>query len=187
MSITDQPSQRSPISPKRTLANRLDTMNASPYTYETYSTIPLPPAAAPAVTRPVSTQHATRRRLGVPILVTLVLLVGVIAFGSLYGPRIFVGTQGQPAPTLLVVTGPFMQPPLNPSQINSIRHLVTYMQYKQLASLYVSRMTLDEELGQLIMVEYAEDYYSPQLDMMINQLHAGGVIMYEFQVRDPSP
>ncbi len=129
MSITDQPSQRSPISPARTLANRLDTMNASPYTYETYSTIPLPPAAAPAVTRPVSTQHATRRRLGVPILVTLVLLVGVIAFGSLYGPRIFVGTQGQPAPTLLVVTGPFMQPPLNPSQINSIRHLVTYMQY----------------------------------------------------------
>ncbi len=183
MSITDQPSQRSPISPERTLANRPDTMNGSPYTYETYSTIPLLPAAAPAVTRPVSTQHATRRRLGVPILVTLVLLVGVIAFGSLYGPRMFVGTQGQPAPTSLVVTGPFMQPPLNPSQINSIRHLVTYMQYKQLASLYVSRMTLDEELGQLIMVEYAEDYYSPQLDMMINQLHAGGVIMYEFQMK----
>src|SRR5260221_6817952 len=93
MSITDQPSQRSPISPNRTIANRLDKMNGSPYTYETYATIQ-PPAAAPAVTRPVSTQHATRRRLGVPILVILVLLLGVIAFGSLYGPRMFFRNAG---------------------------------------------------------------------------------------------
>jgi len=57
------------------------------------------------------------------------------------------------------------------------------MKYKQLASLYVSHMTLDEELGQLIMVEYADTYYSPDLDMMVNKLHAGGVIMYEFQMK----
>src|SRR5947209_17205256 len=43
-------------------------------------------------------------------------------------------------------------------------------------------MTLDEELGQLIMVEYADTKYSSDLDTMINKLHAGGVIMYEFQM-----
>jgi beta-N-acetylhexosaminidase len=44
-------------------------------------------------------------------------------------------------------------------------------------------MTLDEELGQLIMVEYADTYYSPDLDTMITKLHAGGVILYEFQMQ----
>ncbi len=55
--------------------------------------------------------------------------------------------------------------------------------YKQLASLYVARMTLDEELGQLIMVEYSGTGYSQDLNTMINTLHAGGVILYAFQMR----
>src|SRR5207253_9012472 len=72
--------------------------------------------------------------------------------------------------------------PLNADQINAIKHLPGYMKYKQLASMYISRMTLDEELGQLVMVEYADTNYSSDLDTMINKLHAGGVIMYEFQM-----
>jgi beta-N-acetylhexosaminidase len=44
-------------------------------------------------------------------------------------------------------------------------------------------MTLDEELGQLIMVEYADTYYSPDLDTIISRLHAGGIITYEFQMQ----
>src|SRR6266700_1769162 len=51
MSITDQPSQRSPISPNRTIANRLDKMNGSPYTYETYATIQ-PPLEQPGMIMP---------------------------------------------------------------------------------------------------------------------------------------
>ncbi len=190
MSIADQPSQRSFLSSERTSANRYDgvkrsewaapsyriSVQAPPQSYEQYSINPLP-VTPPQFKRP------KRRLLGVSILVTLVLLTLVVGAGSLFGPRMFTGAPAQPTPTLLAVTGPFVQPPLNPTQINSIRHLVTYMQYKQLASLYVSRMTLDEELGQLIMVEYAEDYYSLQLDMMVNRLHAGGVIMYEFQMK----
>jgi beta-N-acetylhexosaminidase len=43
-------------------------------------------------------------------------------------------------------------------------------------------MSLDEELGQLIMVEYGDTTYSDDLNTMINTLHAGGVIMYEFQM-----
>src|SRR6266571_8955920 len=80
-------------------------------------------------------------------------------------------------------TGAFVQQPLNAMQIDSLRHLVGYMKYKQLASMYVARMPLDVELGQLIMVEYSDTSYSPNLDMMVNKLHAGGVIMYEFQMK----
>ena len=120
--------------------------------------------------------RAPRPRLR--MLIALVLLVGIIVSGSMWGSRLIAGDIWGQAPQ-----GPFVQPPLTPAQVNAMHHLVNYMQYKQLASLYVSRMSLDEELGQLIMVEYAEDFYSPQLDMMINQLHAGGVIMYEFQMK----
>ncbi len=134
--------------------------------------------------------HAPSCRLRVPIVVTLVLLAVVIAVEGCFSTRLPAGTNERPIPgrdqsaTTQVgsVNGSLVQPPLNPTQINAIRHMVTYRQDKQLASLYVSGMTLDEELGQLIMVEYAEDHYAPQLDTMITQLHAGGVIMYEFQM-----
>jgi len=72
--------------------------------------------------------------------------------------------------------------PLNGAQINAIMHLTGYMKYKQLAGLYVSHLTLDEKWA-AYHVEYADTYYSPDLDTMISKLHAGGVIMYEFQMQ----
>ena len=78
--------------------------------------------------------------------------------------------------------GAFAQLPLTPAQVNALGHLVTHMTYKQLAERYVSNMTLDEEIGQLIMVQYAEGSYSSDLATMINQLHAGGVIVYQWQI-----
>ncbi|GAC1359378.1 MAG: beta-N-acetylhexosaminidase [Ktedonobacteraceae bacterium] len=47
----------------------------------------------------------------------------------------------------------------------------------------VSRMTLDEELGQLFMVGYEGTSYSPDLERMIVKLHAGGVILYQGQIK----
>jgi beta-N-acetylhexosaminidase len=73
--------------------------------------------------------------------------------------------------------------PLDTTQINALGHLIEHMQYKQLAKMYVSRMTLDEKLGQLFMVQSYDQYYSPALEMMVDQLHAGGVIMYAFQMQ----
>ena len=54
--------------------------------------------------------------------------------------------------------------------------------YKALASRYVSHMSLDDEIGQLMMVEYSSTTYSSDLDYMINTLHVGGVIMYALQM-----
>ncbi len=125
-------------------------------------------------------------RPAIPIVVTLVLLAMLVILGVFFEQHL-VATPGiandQGPPTQSNGhPGQFVQPPLSPSQLDSLRHLVSYMQYKQLASMYVARMSLDVELGQLIMVEYGDTTYSSDLDTMVNQLHAGGVIMYEFQM-----
>lgn len=114
--------------------------------------------------------------LAATVLLTALIVVGGLTWQHLDGTAIssFGG---------IAAGGPFVQLPLNSTRIDSLHHLVSRMQYKQLASLYVSRMSLDEELGQLIMVEYDDTYYSPDLDTMVNKLHAGGVIMYEFQMQ----
>ncbi|HET9920106.1 MAG TPA: glycoside hydrolase family 3 N-terminal domain-containing protein [Ktedonobacteraceae bacterium] len=172
--------------PARPRPSRQDTH----YKDQTSSDIPtrplVPPSLPPVSVQVVQAQMPRRRkrRTAIPILVTLAVLCLLVAFGAIYAPRYFGGTETQVAPTSGATghTGPFVQPPLNPAQVNALQHLVSHMQYKQLASLYVERMSLDEEIGQLIMVEYGDTSYSSDLDYMLNTLHAGGVIMYEFQM-----
>jgi beta-N-acetylhexosaminidase len=136
---------------------------------------------------PSTQQPAPRRVMSLRAMVTLVLVVLLIVVGSLVGQRLLSSSSNQ-APTSLFSSvpithaGPFVQPPLNAQQVDALRHLATRLKYKQLAAMYVAHMSLDEELGQLIMVEYDDQNYSPDLDMMITRLHAGGVIMYEFQM-----
>jgi beta-N-acetylhexosaminidase len=136
---------------------------------------------------PSTQQPAPRRAMSLRVLVTLVLVVLLIVVGSLVGQRLLSSSSSQ-APTSLFPSvsithaGPFVQPPLNAQQVDALRHLATRLNYKQLAAMYVAHMSLDEELGQLIMVEYDDQSYSSDLDTMITRLHAGGVIMYEFQM-----
>src|SRR5579885_1855886 len=95
------------------------------------------------------------------------------------------GTFGLSRPSTLVAlppVGPFVQAPLNAEQVQALSHLMSHMTVKQLAALYVSRMTLDEEIGQLMMAEYYTPTYGPDLDYMIHTLHVGGVVMYAFQM-----
>ncbi len=68
---------------------------------------------------------------------------------------------------------------LTPQQLQSIQQSNDAMRYQQLARLYVSQMTLDEKIGQLMVVTYNTNDYSQDLDYMINQQHVGGVIMYQ--------
>src|SRR6266581_4919999 len=145
------------------------------------ATLPLPPLISPA-----QIQRPKHRRLAIPVSIALALLAILITLGGVFGRDLLTSTTstpGQLSPAQPMYTGAFVQQPLNAMQIDSLRHLVGYMKYKQLASMYVARMPLDVELGQLIMVEYSDTSYSPNLDMMVNKLHAGGVIMYEFQMK----
>jgi len=122
-----------------------------------------------------------RHRLGIHLLILLPLLALMIALGGDLQRSFFTRTHALSIHK--VPTGPLVQTPLNAGQINAIMHLTAYMKYKQLANLYVSHMTLDEELGQLFMVQSYDQFYSPSLEYMITNLHAGGVVMYAFQMQ----
>ena len=131
-----------------------------------------------------SLPYRPKRRLALPIMIILVLLAVLIGLGSYVQQQWASVAAGQrPIAQASTPTGPFVQLPFSASQLNSLLHLTSYMKYKQLAAMYVARMSLDVELGQLIMVEYSDTTYSSDLDTMVNQLHAGGVIMYEFQMQ----
>ncbi len=152
---------------------------------------PSPPLPAQPLSQQTSVilsapaRRTKRHRMRTIFILFLLLLIILVALGAILGPNLFANTHRtkSDSSTTLGAAGPFVKAPLNAGQINAIMHLAGYMKYKQLASLYVSHMTLDEELGQLIMVEYADTYYSPDLNTMINKFHAGGVIMYEFQMQ----
>src|SRR3989440_9498544 len=149
--------------------------NQQPYVYR--AAPPLPPP------------QMRRSKGGGPtiaIVATLVLLAILVILGVFFEQHLaatpgIASAQTPPAQSN-EHPGQFVQLPLSPTQIDALRHLSSHMQYKQLASMYVVRMSLDVELGQLIMVEYTDTTYSSDLDTMVNQLHAGGVIMYEFQM-----
>lgn len=180
MTIQNQQPQQAFIPPSNTPSDMPSErpMPASPLPTEEYrEQRSLVPAS--------SLRRRKRRRLRAPLVAFLLLLTGLIGVASFFAPHFFETTAGSGTRSVPGVTpgGPFVRPPLSSTQVEAIMHLSGYMKYKALASLYVSHMTLDEELGQLIMVEYADTYYSPDLNTMINTLHAGGVIMYEFQIQ----
>jgi beta-N-acetylhexosaminidase len=114
----------------------------------------------------------------------LVLLTALVVLAGLAGQQLLANAGGAriDGPLPPSGSGPYAQFPLSASQINAIEHLSGHIKYKALASLYVSHLSLDAEIGQLIMVEYNQPTYSSDLDYMLHTLHAGGVIMYEFQM-----
>ena len=128
--------------------------------------------------------HGSRpRRRGICLYLSLAL-VALAAIVVLTSLLIHLGSTGPLASgkRLTVPAGPlgsFIKPPYNASQVNALMNLGDRMTYKQLAFLYVTRMSLAEKLGQLIMTESEQNAYSDDLDYMITQLHVGGMIMYE--------
>ena len=129
-----------------------------------------------------------RRRTGFFVSMALVALTVIVVLTSLF---IHFGsfvsfTPGKQATVSPEQTGTFVKPPYNNSQLNALTHLVDRMTYKELASLYVAHMSLDEKLGQMIMTESEQNNYSDDLDYMITQLHVGGMIMYESHLQTVS-
>src|SRR5437660_114485 len=112
---------------------------------------------------------------------TLLLILALLA--------VFLLLEGDGQRTLILAgnglaasSGSFVQPVLNPAQVDELHHLGKPISYKQLASLYVARMTLDEELGQLFMVQNRYPYYGADIEQTLEQFHIGGVILYQWPV-----
>ncbi|MEO6890159.1 MAG: glycoside hydrolase family 3 N-terminal domain-containing protein [Ktedonobacteraceae bacterium] len=122
------------------------------------------------------------RRLRFSYVVTLLILCGLVVLvggdvqRNLFVPRV------TPTVTVIPVTGPFVQAPMSPTQIDALRHLAVRIKYKALAGVYVSRLTLDQKLGQLMMAEYYDSSYSADLQTMITKQYVGGVVTYALQM-----
>lgn len=119
-----------------------------------------------------------RRLLTAGLLVLLILLVSA----GWLGQHLLAATQANQVLSQPAGSGPYAQLPLTARQINAIEHLSAHMKYKALASLYVDHMSLDDKIGQLIMLEFNETSYSDNLDYALNTLHVGGVILYDIQL-----
>ena len=120
------------------------------------------------------------------LIAAIVMLVFLLVVAGILGQHLLSGGQGNQATPLPSGNGPYVQMPLTAQQINDLEHLSGHMKYKALASLYVDHMSLDDKLGQLIMLEFNETAYSDNLDYAINTLHVGGVIMYDIQINTMS-
>src|SRR2546425_6851121 len=114
------------------------------------------------------------------VLILLILTIMVVFLGG--DIRQMLGGSATPTPRVLVKTGPFIQAPLDPAKVDQLHHLADYINDKTLARMYLSRMTLDQKLGQLFMVQYWGYSYSNDLETMIHDQYAGGVIMYGAQM-----
>lgn len=117
-----------------------------------------------------------------PLVFTLLVLAALVATGGFLSWHLFGASHN--TNSLLPrfpANAPYVQLPLSASQINAIQRLPDHMKYRALASLYVSHLSLDEEIGQLLMVEYNQTNYSSDLDYMLHTLKVGGVIMYAGQ------
>src|SRR5256885_14621087 len=128
------------------------------------------------ITLKLMSQSRSLRLKGILLLMLTLLIV------SLLLERDGSGTLSPSGNHLNVTRGPFVKQLLNSFQLDELHHLVKRMSYKELASLYVSRMTLDEELGQLFMVLNGYQYYSADLEQTLEQFHVGGVILYQAQM-----
>jgi beta-N-acetylhexosaminidase len=123
-----------------------------------------------------------RRRTStwVKVLILLLLVFMVVFLGS--DIRHLLAGSATPVLKISAKTGPFIQTPLSSDEINQLHHLSQYINDKTLAKMYLSHMTLDQKLGQLFMVQYWGYSYSSDLETMIHNQYAGGVIMYGAQM-----
>lgn len=119
------------------------------------------------------------RRIRLWHFILLMLIIDVGLFGQSFWQEFAKNTT---YPTSHATGGGFLlvSPKIKPA--NSNQNLTSEMNYKQQASLYVSHMSLDDKLGQLIVARFTEAGYSPDLDTMIHQQHIGGVILFANQI-----
>src|SRR5215831_3780379 len=139
---------------------------------------PLPP-------QPGIGQRLGKKRRRTPtwikLLILLLLAFMVVFLGS--DVRNVLTGSTRSAPQTIVESGPLIEAPLSSNEINQLHHLSQYFDYNALAQMYLSHMTLNQKLGQLFMVQYWGYSYSSDLETMIHDQYAGGVIMYGAQMQ----
>ncbi len=149
------------------------------------SFMPLPPHQEPlgkSASGKRRPPRMRRKRTTIAKMLILIILVFLVVLLGSDTQRITARPVKKSTPQVVLATGPFIQPPLGPDQVNQLRHLSQYVSTQKQINAYLSHMTLDQKLGQFFMVQYWGHTYSPDLETMIRDQYAGGVIIYGAQM-----
>lgn len=143
-------------------------------------TTPMPPTPLPQTVlvrpQPARKIALTRGRAAflIFLLAMLVVTVSVNSFSQFFGPRgwgsVFnTSSGGQSLLKQIKTPTPAAQGTATPVPLTP----------QQIVAQLLSKMTLDQKLGQMIMVRFNGSYYDPStLGAMISQYHVGSVIEY---------
>ena len=118
------------------------------------------------------------------VLFLISLLVILLLHATNVGPTLFAGSQGWASvlgtpingsnPNLLQTIGKQVQAHATPGA-STHHNQLTPQQY---IDLIVHNMTLDQKLGQMMMVQFIGSDYSPELNAMLSQYNVGSVVLF---------
>ena len=121
-----------------------------------------------------------QRRLWQATLLLTVLLVTACAIGK---------SATHPTPTAMGATGTQTPDsvPLVPAAISAALAAQEHAALIQQTAAYdVSQMSLDEQIGQMFLIETYYKTYTPDIDNMVVGMHAGALIIYQKNMQDPA-
>ena len=150
-------------------------------------TTPLPTFVPLRPLKPGPQTHLTRSRALLLLILAAILLVNasVAGFNQFFGPQGWGSvwnSPGRTGPNLLTQIAQQLQHSPTPGT----KGTPTAPSPTQIVNLLMSNMTLDEKLGQMMMIQFAGQSYSPDLDTMISQYHVGSVLYFQFNIGSQS-
>jgi beta-N-acetylhexosaminidase len=114
------------------------------------------------VKRTGSTRTWHRHALLLVAVLLLLAACGSKATAQGAGPSATAAATGTPTPASHTAVGASLSQARSTARVNA----------------YLAGMTLDEKLGQMFLIETLYTYYSPDVDNMVRNLHAGAMIIY---------
>ena len=147
--------------------------------------VPTTPLPVLAPVKPLELQKnvLTRKRALLLLVLLAIILVNASAagFNQFFGPQGWGSVwnnHGVSGPNLLTQIAQQLQHSPTPGS----KGTPTQPTPTQIVNLLMSNMTLDDKLGQMMMVQFAGQSYSPELDTMISQYHIGSVLYFQFNI-----
>lgn len=111
------------------------------------------------------------------LLTSLVLLLAACAGGP---------SSSRPASSGHELTPPGPKATVPPSSAGPQTAARLQLQLQQSADWYLSRMSLDEKLGQMFLIETVWQDYNQDVDNMVRGMHAGALILYQQNMASPA-
>ncbi len=129
-------------------------------------------------------QHETLRKVrwSREVMVGALIISVLALLMCAAGP---VGQQAHAFGAIFARTTPIATPTLPPMRSMPSEVIVTTTPIDDTVDWYLSRMSLDEKLGQMFMVETFSQGYGGEIAYMVEQQHAGAVIIYQKNMVSP--